>query len=168
MTETVTLQFTPTTEDYISTLRAYLWHMGHLRLMLAAFGMVFICGCFLIAASESYRAMAALLIIQLPLFGLYFWVITPLLLARRVQRNEQFRGIIHWQLSQDHVVIRNEFAETCLNWDQFKQVSETSTHYLLLTNTLLFIPKRAFGSEADESAFRHLVKQKISKAALCS
>lgn len=162
-TDMITLSFTPTKEDYTQTVRVYLWRMGHLRLMLFAFGIIFTFGVVLLLVSDKYTALASLLMLQLPLFCLYFWFLTPILLARRVQRNERLSSQIFWTVDAERMVIRNRFAESSIEWESLKEVSETANHYLLVGKTFLFIPKRAFPSPAEEAAFRDLVRRLVTK-----
>jgi hypothetical protein len=92
-------------------------------------------------------------------------VIRPLTVANKVEKDERLSSPVHYEVSDEQIVFRNQFAETRLDWGSFQKVVESQGHFLLLytvnKNAFQIIPKRAFGSPEDEQAFRDLLKAKI-------
>ncbi|MEM4204670.1 MAG: YcxB family protein [Candidatus Methanomethylicaceae archaeon] len=94
-------------------------------------------------------------------------LVNPYRAARMAEHNEQLRSMVEVEASEDRIVLKNQFAETKLDWGNFQEVIETPEHFLLIysmnKNMFHIIPKRAFKSSSDELDFQKLLYTKIPK-----
>ena len=104
-------------------------------------------------------------IFTLPFLLLLFSIfISPVLSGNKVKRDERLSAETEWQVDEKRITTKNKFAETNVDWSYYSQVYETKEHYLLIfsanQNMFQFIPKRAFTSVEQTTAFRKLLEEK--------
>jgi hypothetical protein len=165
MAQTVNFQYTPTKTDYVHGMRAYLIRSWRIWIAYAVFGLMFAIGiCSLVVFEGTY--VSWLWILLSVLFFAFQMVLAPMLLGRRVRRNERLRAEMFWQVNDEHILVKNKFAETKFDWGTFHKVLETKRYYLFIysVNKRMFqiVPKRAFESSEQETAFRDLLKRNIA------
>jgi hypothetical protein len=132
------IEFTPTSEDYAGATRASVLNVRRSWVFaVSAFG--------------------------LTLVFLYYFV--PWRAARRAAREERLRAKTLYEIDDDGVLIRNDYAETKLDWGSFREFVITEDYYLLVytlnRSMVQFIPRRAFASEHDEEAFRAILEASL-------
>jgi YcxB-like protein len=173
MSETVNLRFIPTQEDYVQSTRSYLWHNRRFRRIFFIQALLFLCmiGVFILLnlyppSELSLYIVLAVIIIQFPLFAIFFFWALPLLTGRRFRKNERMHSETFWELNDDRVIIKNKFVETKTDWGSFKAVIEIKNHYLFMATAFIFLPKRVFESPEQETAFRNLVSRNVKRVEL--
>jgi hypothetical protein len=160
--ETLTVVCTCTEKDYVKAARAIMMRgPASWVLWLVGLGMT---TCVIVALvrsgdTGSFFRFALLL----PAFMvLYTFVLSPMLIARRVRKHERLRTEVTWQFSDVDVLMSNKYSEVRIDWGTFQTVRETKEYYLLAytvnKRVHQFIPKRAFESEEQEEAFRELLR----------
>jgi hypothetical protein len=166
MSKTITLRYIPTTDDHIQGMRTFLLHIARMRILFLVFALAFLAGVLLLFISDNLTIAAVVLISLFPLLAFVLFVFSPMMLRRRVDRDRRLRAEREWELNDDQITIRNKFAEVSFEWSAFNVVKETSEQYVFISGTFIFLPKRAFESSEQESAFRDLVKRHIKKVQL--
>ena len=166
MTETIRFRFTPEGKDYSRVMRAHSLRTRAVWLSLAA--MIAILVVFL--WTSTYRLQGCLLlwliVVVAPLFAAFaVFVWQPYRVRRQVEREEQLRSEMIWEVDDTQVVITTSLAAAKMDWQVFRQVLETKTDFLLCMaaskHMVRFVPKRAFDSPEQEEAFRALVRSKL-------
>jgi len=164
MSKTITLRYSPTTDDHVKGMRTFMLHIARMRILFLVFALAFVAGILLLIFSDTLTSAAVVMIGLFPIFAIFLFVFSPMALRRRVQRDRRLRAERVWELNDDQITIKNNYAEVSLEWSTFNVVKETSEQYVFISGTFIFLPKRAFESSEQESAFRDLVKRHIKKA----
>jgi hypothetical protein len=105
----------------------------------------------------------------LPTFLVYLRFGAPYFAARTlVKNNANVKGAIRYSISEDLVVQEMVTGRAELRWSTFVRVRETSDLFLLYVQKQLAhpIPKRAFASAQEISAFRDIVRRQVPRAQL--
>jgi len=163
MSKTITLRYTPTAHDHILGMRTFLLHIAHMRILFLVFALAFLAGVLLLFISDNLTIAAVVLIGLFPLLAFFLFVFSPIMLRRRVERDRRLRAERVWELNDDQITIKNNFAEVSLEWSAFNVVKETPEQYVFISGTFIFLPKRAFKSKGQEAEFRDLVKRHMKK-----
>jgi hypothetical protein len=132
-----------------------------MRILLLVFALAFLAGVLLLVLSDSLAIAAVVLICLFPLLAFTLFIFSPMMLSRRVERDQRLRAERVWELNDDQFAIKNKFAEVSFEWSAFNVVKETPEQYVFISGTFIFLPKRAFKSREQESEFRDLVKRHI-------
>jgi len=81
--------------------------------------------------------------------------------ARRRSSDERQRTEILFEIGDEGVRIKDDFVETKYQWRNFGGVLVTEDFYFLVfagnADCYHFVPRRAFGSEGEERAFREIL-----------
>ncbi|MBI5943766.1 MAG: YcxB family protein [Chloroflexi bacterium] len=108
-----------------------------------------------------------ILFIFIVFYVVFAFFINPLTIANKVGKDERLSSPIQYEVSDEQIMFRNQFAETKLDWGSFQKVIESEEMFLLVytlnKNMFQIIPKRAFSATVDEQVFRDLLKTKIPK-----
>ncbi len=174
--ELITIRFTPTTSDYLRVA----WHLSLKRLGLRALipvlfgGVAYICvmvsnstggnsqtePALVPAATYTLFLAAVASLILIAIFG-----VVPLLLVWRVSRQELLRSETTYQFSDEGIFAKDGDSELKQDWKYYQGVLATKGHYILRSavnkNIGRFVPRRAFESPEQETAFRDLLKSKL-------
>jgi hypothetical protein len=105
----------------------------------------------------------------LPTFLLYLRFGAPYFAARALfKNNANLKGAIHYSISEDLVIQEMATGRAELRWSTFLRVRETPDLFLLYVQKQLAhpIPKRAFISAQEISAFRDIVRHQVPRAEL--
>jgi YcxB-like protein len=164
--ESVTLTFKHTEEEYLAAARLYFWHSKTLLVRL-------VIGCVLIS-------ICLLLLTVLLNFALPFWFLFVLILLvgtalyhgyiidlpRRVFRGDpKFREEYNLTCSDAGVNLKTEHINSSINWNFYTGVLENDKFYLLIYGKNLpsfsLFPKRAFRSDQDELTFREILHRHV-------
>ena len=168
MSQTISLRYTPTQQDYAQVLRLFFWQRTGTKVSLAilviAFGLIL----FSIASQGSPPTIFQLIWLLLPpLFVIFTVFIQPTRTAKQVVANEQLVAEATWEVSDAGVQISTRFSSTHLDWDALNKLVTTREYYLLLSkinkNTFRFLPRRAFTSPQDQDLFLELVASHLSR-----
>jgi len=161
MSKTITLRYSPTTDDHVKGMRTFMLHIARMRILLLVFALAFVAGVLLFIFSDTLKSAAVVMIGLFPIFVIFLFVFSPMQLRRRVQSDRRLRAERVWELNDDQITIKNNYAEVSLEWSAFSVVKETSDQYVFIAGTFVFLPKRAFESKEQEAEFRDLVKRHI-------
>jgi hypothetical protein len=166
MSKTITLRYSPTTDDHVQGMRTFMLHVARMRILLLVFALAFVAGIFLIIFSDSLKSAGVVMVGLFPIMAIFLFFISPMALRRRVRRDRRLRAERVWELNDEQISIKNNFAEVTLEWSAFNVVKETQEQYVFMAGTFVFLPKRAFKSKEQEAEFRDLVKKHIKKPEL--
>ena len=166
MSKTITLRYSPTTDDHVKGMRTFMLHIARMRVLFLVFALAFLAGVLLLFISDTLTIAAVVLICLFPILAFTLFVFSPMMLRRRVERDRRLRAERIWELNDDQITIKNKFAEVSFEWSAFNVVKETSEQYVFIAGTFVFLPKRAFESKEQESEFRDLVKRHIKTVQL--
>ncbi len=162
----ISFHFIPTKDDYVRGVRAFYFSDAGFKRALVIMGVVellLVVAAF--AGNLGDGPLPWLFVLGLLAFPVYLLVILPINMGRQIEKNERFTAETTWELGEDQVSIKNKFSETKTDWGSFQKMVRTDDYYLLIyaTNKRMFqiIPKRAFESQEQETAFREFVKQKL-------
>jgi hypothetical protein len=167
---TVTVEFTPTREDYVGAMRAYtLSDRATMWFMFPFFSSIFLFGCFGLFVSLSTGISSSfvwLLLIFLAAFlPLLIYVIVPFRAGLQAQRQERMRSPTSYTFDDEKVVLKNQFVESKMDWGTLGKMVETTRFFLFVYKTnrpmLHLVPKRAFPTPAAEAEFRDLAAAHI-------
>ncbi len=145
--------FELTKREYAEALRSVWSRFGVLRQWLSVLIILSVAGALLSNLTLTIVAGAGMALLG------WFWKTTP----REWERN--------WRISAERTVtfgpdgVRASLArsEIKASWDAYDEVLDTPSLYVLVEGRASFlpIPKRAFASQADEDAFRALVRRHL-------
>ncbi len=167
----LSFKFTPSPNDFTRAFWTFYLNNWILWVILTLTAAILgACGLIIFATDTSasgYLAMVPLFLsLVLTSFLIFSLLISPYLAGQRVQHDERLNSPVEYQVSEEHLLFRNRFSETRLDWGSFNRVIESPELFLLVHSTnknmFQFIPRRAFTSGADEQAFQNLLKAKIS------
>jgi hypothetical protein len=166
MSNTITLRYSPTTDDHVQGMRTFMLHIARLRVLLIIFALAFVVGIFLIIFSDTLVSAGVVMVGLFPIMAIFLFFISPQALRRRVRRDRRLTAERVWELNDDQISIKNNFAEVILEWSAFNVVKETQEQYVFMAGTFVFLPKRAFKTKEQEAEFRDMVKRHIKKPEL--
>ena len=106
-----------------------------------------------------------------PAFSLYIFVLIPLTVRLMVNDKVRNPSEVTWTIGDDKIVIKSKVVEDSLEWSTFSKVKETDKFYMLYLYGIrksanIILPKRAFESSEQETAFRGIIKSHIANALL--
>jgi hypothetical protein len=168
MSQSVTVRYTPTQQDYAQVLRLFFWQRTGTRVSLGflvlAFGLVL----FAIATQGSAPSIFQLIwLLFPPLFVAFLFFIQPSRMASQAIRNEQLITEATWEVSETGVQISSRFGSTNLEWESLNRLLTTRNYYLLLMktnkNAFRFLPRRAFTSPQEQDLFHDLMTTHLLK-----
>jgi hypothetical protein len=167
--EPIRFSFTPTIDDYLRALRAYLKGQKSTWITISAMGLAFLFGLYMAFTPSGgvprNPVLIATLLILPPVLLVIMYVVLPWNIARRAQRNERLVAPTTWEIKDDSLVIANKFNVSKVEAAMFGRITETATHYLLhyRGNQRFYqiVPKRAFESRAQEAAFRQWLRRYV-------
>ena len=163
ISEPVTLTFTHSEKEYVAAMRLFYAHVYHTRFRMVLSSIVLSFGLILVLLNLEviFGSAVALVGLIFLLINSYAHLVTPLQYFRH---NAMFRDEFNLRFSEDGLLFRYKDAESKLAWSFYSKVWETPRFYFLrYDNFFTLIPKRVFTNEAQESAFRDLLRRKISE-----
>jgi hypothetical protein len=166
MAKTINLRYSPTADDHVQGMRTFMLHIARMRILLLIFALGFVAGVLLLIFSDTLTSAGVVLIGLFPIIAIFLFVLSPMALRRRVRRDRRLTAERVWELNDDQISIKNNFAEVTLEWSAFNVVKETAEQYVFIAGTFVFLPKRAFKSKEQEAEFRDLVKRHIKRPEL--
>jgi hypothetical protein len=157
--------FTPTKSDYVQVVRAFYRHDWRIWLTLGLTGLMLVTGIAYLLFGPPPPTLGVALVVALPAWVAYLLLLWPAQLSRQVERNKELRSPTTWQVSEDHVLIRDSSGDTRFKWSDFFKVVEMRHHYLLRFSVnrraYAMVPKRALVSPELEGEFRDLLKRHL-------
>ena len=163
MSEKITLRYTLPMSDRLQGTRLVCWYLFKLNILWPALVICFLCGVVLLIIPEplTYFGIFA---IAFPVFHLcYILVLIPLIARYQIQKKGIVDSEIAWEFNDDRVLVKDKLSESSVNWDAFKEARETKKFYLVKIANYLYIPKTAFESREQESAFRNMLGSHVKK-----
>jgi hypothetical protein len=164
--------FTPTKSDYIKSFRAFYlsnWKILAFLIFVSVPQVICIFSA-LIRGEFGYGfgfAIPITILLFLCFLAIYALLINPLMIANKIEKDERLHSSVQYEVTDEQLLFRNQFAETKLDWGSFQKFIETKDLFLIVytvnKNMFQIIPKRAFTSSEDEQSFRNLLNQKIPK-----
>lgn len=168
----MTFQFTPEPEDYFKAIQAFYVSNPWLWVIFFVFGLPQMwCGVsFLIKSDISHLGnivLALFILLMIPALVAYLLWGVPARIAGQVRQSERMRSLHTWHVSDQQIIIKTDFSELKLQWDVFRRVLEIREHFLLLyavnRGLIEVVPKRAFDSPENLTAFRNQLLDKIPR-----
>ena len=164
--QVITVQFIPTKADYVRSVRAYYARQRIVWLTYAILAALCVlalaAGVFLDA---DYLGLATTLGVVTLISLAFLLLVMPFMAHLQMRWNERSLCETIWQITGDRISITNTFGEATFDWGTFRRVFETRDYYLFsyTANRNLFqiLPKRAFVSAEQATAFRKLVERKL-------
>lgn len=165
----ITLRFTPTRGDYVSTLRQYYARDRRIALTFAMLALQVICFSALFAMGRLGQSpWILLLMLPLPLAAAYIFLLLPLSVGRKVARYPQLTEPVTWRVDEHGIAITDGKKESLLAWERLRAMMGLNGYYLMIhadnPRMYHFVPKRAFESPEHEGAFYHLARRQILAA----
>ena len=164
--------FTPTRSDYLKAYWAYYlsnWQIWSVLILLVVPQGICIFSAILNGnyGSSSGWVFPFFLFLFLALFIVFTLVINPLRLANRVKKDPRLSSPVQYEVSEEQIIIKNQFSETKTDWGTFQRFVESKDVFLLIytvnKNMFQLVPKRAFASSEEVDAFRKLLVAKNLK-----
>jgi len=163
MSEPITLTFTHSEKEFVAATRLFYARVYHTRFRMVISSIVLCLGLILILLDQAFilgsvAAVGGFILLVLNFFAHF---VTS---REYFQRNAKFREQYNLRFSEEGLLFRSKDLESKLEWRFYSNVWETPRFYFLRYDKDLFtlIPKRVFISKTQESAFRDLLKRKIS------
>ncbi len=164
-------EFTPTKQDYLKAFRSFYLTRWKEQALLLSIAFIMI-ACSLLAALQGnlgeFRYFIFALFGLLFFFLLYAVVISPLIVANKVPKDERLNSPVLYELRDEHIEIKNKFSEHKMDWGSFQKIIETEEYLLLIytvnKNAFQIIPKRAFVTSDDEKKFIKVAQERINNA----
>ncbi len=159
MAEDITVEFTPTPQDYINTYRMLQFRSPFTRITYGLLGLFGLCllGSLLLPGSGNTR-MWPIVIGIIIFIGLAVWL-PAYSIGRRAKGNENLLAPTTWRFNDEQLSVQNQFTDSKYNWAFFHGLVENKEYFFLQhsSNKRLynFIPKRAFSAE-QMTALREL------------
>lgn len=157
----IQFSFKPTPDDWSGVIRAVYLRQRSFWFALSLFAVVFVMGLWMALDG----GMGGLFMLPLPLVAVYYLLFVPLTLRQQARGNPRMLAETTWNASEDHVVVRNAFQESQLDWGTFSRWAETDRYILLFLSTnkrmCQFIPRRAFADDAQRADFLALVGRHV-------
>ena len=160
-------EFTPTPQDYQKVLRTYYLSDRRLWILVLVLGLPEVCcNLYFIAANGWQNSIfSILLLLFLPAFLVYMLVITPRGYAQKVKNDERLRAKTTWVVSEEQIIVKNEYSKSKRAWDQYDRVIESRAYYLFFAQgqkgLTHILPKRAFFTVDQELKFQKMVFKKV-------
>ena len=162
-------EFTPTPKDYQKVLRTYYLSDRKLWILVLIFGIPEICCNLSYIAANGWQnsLLPILLLLFLPAFLLYMLVFTPWNYAQKVKNDDRLKAKTTWIVSEEQIIIKNEYSESKMTWEEYDRVIEARGYYMFFAQgqrgMTQMLPKRAFFTVDQELKFQKMVFNKIKK-----
>ena len=162
------MTFTHTEPEYLAAIRFYVVRS---RELMARF---IICSVLIAVAllmlsllvDAGLPIWSLLILVVLGGFGMFhgFTIDVP---RRYFRGNPKFRDEYHLTFSNDGIQFKTQNMSSSMAWDFYTGVIENNSFYLLIygnnIHQLSLVPKRAFRSAQQETAFRALLRRHLDK-----
>jgi hypothetical protein len=168
MTQSVTVKYTPTQQDYARVLRLFLVRNTVNRIMLGflvvAFGFVVFN---MLAQTTPVTPFEIIWLLFPPLFIIYILVVQPNRMGKQYMADEKMAAERTWEVSDANVQITTSFKPELFEWDMFSKLVTYQDYYLLMfkknKNNFRFLPRRSFTSPEEQDAFLQLMSSHLSR-----
>ncbi|HEY6189679.1 MAG TPA: YcxB family protein [Pyrinomonadaceae bacterium] len=162
MSEIVALHFKHTEEEWVAASRLYIVRQPALLVrFLIAFVLLALSFTFFLAISEVVMSLFLLSVgLVLSTFVLALFFIFP---RQRFRSDPRHRDEFFLEFTDDAIRFQTEKIDSRLSWSLYSNVLENDRFYVLLygKGMMSVIPKRAFTSHEQETAFRNLLRRKF-------
>ena len=162
----ITFHYSPTPEDYVTTLRDFSFHDRRTWLTLAAwFIMTLVIIYFFLTGTFGSGLFPGMLVFILPVAFLYNFLTAPSRIGKQVARNPAYVGEVTWRVTSQDILITSVEEEIHMPWSKFSRAKEITDHFLLFQaenpRIFQFVPKRAFETPEQEDTFREMLETHI-------
>ncbi|MHB1413838.1 MAG: YcxB family protein [Chloroflexota bacterium] len=158
------LQFNYDEGEYISTVRAYFVRTVRVRvdLLLAVVALAYGGLAWLFYGFATAWVLAIGAGLMLLAYVVYMTIVIP---QTAFQRLPKLRDTFVMRFSEDGLRLKTERLDQEMPWNRYKRVLVSKTSYLLIYGPDQFtvIPKRAFRSPEQDTAFQDLLDRKVSR-----
>jgi hypothetical protein len=159
----VSIEYEPSFDESVMAVRRQLWRVGNTRKSILLSVVLLLAGAILLtfggrSSAVGWVGIGAGSLILL----LYIWLYT--VVARRgAEHAVKDAGPRIMDFSPEGIRIRTKDRDTTIRWTAYSEVTETQDMYVLShgRRSFTFVPKRAFRSTSDETAFRELAESHI-------
>jgi len=163
MENTISLRFKYTEEEYLEATRLYILRSPDLIIRFTVCSLYAI-GCILLftwlgIASEMIPVFAVAACLPFIMAVLLLFVVP----RQRFRSDPKFRDEYLLQFSGDGIHFKTAQIDALLQWSLYNKVLENERFYILVygKNMISVIPKRAFASANQETAFGELLKRSL-------
>jgi YcxB-like protein len=169
MQTSMSFKFTPSKDDYITTMKGFTFTRRNILLKLFFYGILFaaILVGFRIANLENWT-LAPVLMVVFIIALLFQYVVTPLRIGQQIENNERLRSEITCTVDESGLKLATKFGESLNDWGTFHNFKETKGYFMIFYSTnqnyFQFMPKRAFASAELMDDFRQILTVNLEKA----
>lgn len=168
----ISFRFTPTKNDYLKAFWTFYSNSPYTWIAFVFFA--FLLPIVALSLFIGYELQSGfvmwfpmLIFISTAFFLLFMFVINPLILGNKVEKNERLKSPVEYEVDEEQISIKTPFSESKVDWGTFERMIESEEHILLIysinKNMFQIIPKRAFLSREDEQSFKDLLILKLPK-----
>jgi len=168
----MTFKFTPEPEDFHKAIRAFYLSNSWLWVIFAVVGLPQMwCGLSYLVRLDFTQIfniiLALFVILMIPALAVYLIWAVPARIAGQVRQSERMRSLHTWEVSDQQIIIKTDYSELKFKWDDFHRALEIRDHFLLIyaanRGLIEVVPKRAFDSPENLTAFRNQLMDKIPR-----
>lgn len=161
--ETISLRFKYTEEEFVAATRLYLRRSADFIVRLAVCSLYAVACFFLMSWLGFSSDVLPIFIVAacLPfLLGFVHFFVLP---RQRFRSDPKFKDGYFLEFSDDGIHFRTAQIDALIQWSLYTKVLEDDRFYLLVygKHMISVIPKRAFTSATEQSAFDELLRRKL-------
>jgi hypothetical protein len=163
MEKTISLQFKYTEEEYVAATRLFMMRSADL---IIRFGVcsVYAIGCIILFSWLGIAtAMIPVFIVAACLPFIMAFLLLFVVPRQRFRSDPKFRDEYLLQFSDEGIHFKTRQIDALLQWSLYNKVLEDERFFILVygKNMISVIPKRAFKSPAEETAFAEMLRRNL-------
>ena len=165
------LRFEYTFKDYLEANRRHSISTRIMNIVWFIVAPFMILGFILLAIGELKQIPnnpSSTVIAYLPVLA-FFFLMSPwgfrLITYIRWKGQPTLQGLMIYEITEDEVTVITKNSKSEIGWETFTKFKESKNLFMLYSGRQLFhlIPKRAFRDESEETAFRKLAQEKVTR-----
>lgn len=161
----IKLEFVHTEAEYVSANRLLLLSSPAILARLAIFFGLLLAGALVLGLLTELFPLWSVLLLTATVDSFLLYNILVRAPVHYFRGDAKFRDKYHVTFSDEGIAVKTDQIDSKLAWSLYTKVVEGANQYLLVygkeLRTITIVPKRAFTSQAQEEAFRNLVKRHI-------
>ncbi len=164
MTMLYTFQFTPTPNDYQRAATFFYRRRKAFWILIAVLAVLAVLEVFtLLVPNSPLRDISFLFLYGVVCFSMVVFIqfATPIQLRQRAARDKSLTAAMVWTVTEDDIEIAHMGGQFKVPWKTFGGFVDGPEYFLLLAaknrGTFQILPKRAFATPEDQTAFRELL-----------
>ena len=163
MEETISIRFKYTEEEYVSAMRLYMTRSTDFLIRFVISSLFMAAGIFLVLLLELESVISFILIFISVIWLLISFLAFFVMPRQRFRSDPKFRDEYLLQFSEDGIQFKTVQIDALIQWSLYTKVLEDDRFYLMIygKDMISVIPKRAFTSAAQATAFDALLTTKL-------